>query len=40
MRALRVKFGNDDDYAYIVIYTRSSQKDTITSKIEEVLKGE
>ena len=40
MRALRVKFGNDDDYAYIVIYTRSSQKDTLTSKIEEVLKGE
>jgi len=40
MRSLRVKFGNDDDYAYIVIYTRSSQKDTLTSKIEEVLKGE
>jgi len=40
MRALRVKFGNDNDYAYIVIYTRSSQKDTVTSKIEEVLKGE
>jgi len=40
MRALRVKFGSDDDYAYIVIYTKSSQKDTITSKIEEVLKDE
>jgi len=40
MRSLRVKFGNDDDYAYIVIYTRSSQKDTVLSKIEEVLKGE
>jgi len=40
MRALRVKFGSDDDYAYIVIYTKSSQKDTVTSKIEEVLKDE
>jgi len=40
MRALRVKFGNDDEYAYIVIYTKSSQKDTVLSKIEEVLKGE
>jgi len=40
MRAMRVKFGNDNDYAYIVIYTKSSQKDTITSKIEEVLKDE
>ena len=40
MRALRVKFGSDDDYAYIVIYTRSSQKDTVLSKVEEVLKGE
>jgi len=40
MRALRVKFGNDDKYAYIVIYTKSSKKDTMVSKIEEVLKGE
>ena len=40
MRSLRVKFGSDDDYAYIVIYTKSSQKDTVTSKIEEVLKDE
>ncbi len=32
MRAMRVKFGNDNDYAYIVIYTKSSTKDTITSK--------
>ena len=40
MRSLRVKFGNDDDYAYIVIYTRSAKNDTVTSKIEEVLKDE
>ena len=40
MRSLRVKFGSDDDYAYIVLYTRSSQKDTVLTKIEEVLKGE
>ena len=40
MRALRVKFGSDDKYAYIVIYTKSSKKDTVISKIEEVLKGE
>jgi len=40
MRSLRVKFGNDDEYAYIVIYTKSSQKDTVLSKVEEVLKGE
>jgi len=40
MRALRVKFGNDDEYTYIVIYTKSSQKDTMMSKIEEVLKNE
>jgi len=40
MRALRVKFGSDDKYAYIVIYMRSAKKDTVTSKIEEVLKDE
>jgi hypothetical protein len=40
MRALRVKFGNDNDYAYIVIYTKSAKSDTVTSKIEEVLKDE
>jgi len=40
MRSLRVKFGNDDNYAYIVIYTRSAKSDTVTSKIEEVLKDE
>jgi hypothetical protein len=40
MRSLRIKFGNDNSYAYIVIYTKSSQKDTVTSKIEEVLKDE
>jgi len=40
MRSLRVKFGNDDEYAYIVIYTKSSQKDTVLSRVEEVLKGE
>ena len=40
MRALRVKFGSDEDYAYIVIYTKSSQKDTVLSRVEEVLKGE
>jgi hypothetical protein len=40
MRTLRVKFGNDDEYAYIVIYTRSAKSDTVTSKIEEVLKDE
>ena len=40
MRALRVKFGSDDDYAYVVIYTKSSQKDTVLEKVEEVLKGE
>jgi len=40
MRTLRVKFGNDDEYAYIVIYTRSAKSDTVTNKIEEVLKDE
>jgi hypothetical protein len=40
MRSLRVKFGSDDDYAYVVLYTRSSQKDTVLTKIEEVLKNE
>jgi len=40
MRSLRVKFGNDDDYAYVVIYTKSSQRDTVVSRIEEVLKDE
>ena len=40
MRSLRVKFGNDNAYAYIVIYTKSSQKDTVLEKVEEVLKGE
>jgi hypothetical protein len=40
MRTLRVKFGSDDEYAYIVIYTRSAKNDTVTSKIEEVLKDE
>jgi hypothetical protein len=40
MRTLRVKFGNDNEYAYIVIYTRSARSDTVTSKIEEVLKDE
>jgi len=40
MRTLRVKFGSDDEYAYIVIYTRSAKSDTVTSKIEEVLKDE
>ena len=40
MRTLRGKFGSDNEYAYIVIYTRSAKNDTITSKIEEVLKDE
>jgi len=40
MRTLRVKFGSDDEYAYIVIYTRSAKSDTVSSKIEEVLKDE
>ena len=40
MRTLRVKFGNDNEYAYIVIYTRSVKHNIISSKIEEVLKDE
>jgi hypothetical protein len=40
MRTLRVKFGSDNEYAYIVIYTKSSQKDTVLSRVEEVLRDE
>jgi len=40
MRTLRVKFGNDNEYAYIVIYTRSAKHDVVSSKIEEVLNDE
>lgn len=40
MRNLRVKFGNDDKYAYIVIYSRNSKNENMTKEIEEVLKDE
>ncbi|ACB37265.1 hypothetical protein AFV9_gp31 [Betalipothrixvirus uzonense] len=40
MRNLRVKFGNDEKYGYIVLYVRSQKADSITRKIEEVLGNE
>lgn len=37
MRSLRVKFGNDEKYGYIIIYMKSQKTDSVTKKIEEVL---
>ncbi|AOS58385.1 conserved lipothrixviral protein [Sulfolobus islandicus filamentous virus 2] len=40
MRNLRVKFGNDDKYAYTVIYSRNSKNESVVKNVEEVLKDE
>jgi hypothetical protein len=41
MRTLRVKFGNDEKYGYVVLYTKSEKnKDDMIKKVEEMLGNE
>lgn len=40
LRNLRVKFGNDDKYAYILIYSKNSSSPSLIKEVEEVLKDE
>ncbi|CAJ31588.1 hypothetical protein AFV6_gp34 [Betalipothrixvirus pozzuoliense] len=40
MRSLRVQFGNDEKYGYVVIYMKSQRSDDVRKQLQEVLDNE